>query len=438
MRRTIRGGLFLPLPGSKYDPEIFTLPAPPTIGIQTEGSDLCVSDGDLVRIGDRLTVRDGLYTLSPISGTVKIENGILWVDNDNQNTENPDPIPHLTKGLGELTPADVIDALREAAIPAASGEPLWRKLERAGSGCYLAAIPAFDPEPYFPLGANLAAAYAERLVDLLKLILMVFSAGQGRILLSFSDRRGQKKIRDAIGNFSSKIKIQKVLPVYPAHLDRPLFSLLTGKELGYKKTPEQAGVLILTPAEALAIADLFFSGQRYTHSYVFIDGVGVEPQLIKVPVGTRIADLPEISDRLRRTRIVENGLMRGSMVTPENFVRPATHALTVIRPPAERTVGSCIGCDRCFRVCPMYLSPRMILSSDIREDSPLGDLLSRTPVAGFLGVSRKGGYGRDSAAGCIGCGCCSYICPANLPLAENIAKLKKQKVSSIRAEVTKE
>ncbi len=426
MRRTIRGGVLLSLPNQKSTPEISTYPSPSVIGVPAEGAELCVFAGDSVKIGDKLAVRDALPILSPISGSVRIENGILFVDNDQENAEKDDPIPQTGKDLDTLTPADIIEAVREAGIPTPSGQPLWQKLERA-AGIYLAAIPAFDPEPYSGVSGALAAAYADRLVSALKLIMVVFAAGQGRILLSFSDKKIKKTIRDAIGDFSPKIRTQRVLPVYPAHLDRPLFSLLTGKELNCTRTPEEAGVLILSPAEALAIADLFLDGKRYTHTYVAIDGAGVrEPQTLRVPVGTPIGELPGISDRLRRTRVVENGIMRGNTVRPEDFVKPTTRSLTVIRQQTDRLPENCIGCDRCFRACPMYLSPRMILASDVREDSVVGRLLSGSPLGGIVGVSRKGGNNAGFAACCIECGCCSYVCPAGIPLAEEMSELKSQ------------
>lgn len=426
MRRTIRGGVLLTLPNQKNTPEISTFPSPSLIGIPVEGAEPCFSTGDAVKIGDKLAVRDALPILSPLSGTVRIENGILFVDSDGENAENPDPIPQIGKDLGQLTPADIIEAVREAGIPTRSGQPLWQKLERA-AGVYLVAVPAFDPEPYTGVSGSLSAAYADRLVSALKLIMVVFSAGQGQILLSFSDKKGKTIIRDAIGDFSSKIRIRRVLPTYPAHQDRPLFSLLTGKELNCKRTPEKAGVLILSPAEALAIADLFLDGVRYTHTYVAIGGVGVrEPRILRVPVGTRIGELPGIPNRIRDKRVVENGIMSGRAVNAEGFVKPNTRSLTVIRPRAERLPENCIGCDRCFRACPMYLSPRMILASDVRADSPVGRLLSGSPLGGIVGVSRKGGLNGSFAACCIECGCCSYVCPAGIPLTAQMSALKSQ------------
>lgn len=422
MRRTIRGGVLLSLPSTKHITEITDISAPVRTGLDLTGAKPCLTEGAHVRTGCKLAEQSGLPILSPITGTVRIEDNTLWVENDGQDGGTDDPIAETALPLDRLTPADLISAVRQAGIPDSAGRPLWQKLERAAGKIYLAAVCALDTQPGGGLSSVLAALRADTLISALKLILVVFSAGQGRVILSFSDRRGYKAIRDAVGGFSSRIRIQQVLPAYPAQSERPLFSLLTGKELSIRKSPEEAGVLILTPAELLAVADLFFEGRRYTRTYVSVDGDGVrEPLLLRVPVGMRIDQLPGIGDRLRHTRIVENGLMSGHEIRPDAFVRPATHALSVIRPQNSPSPDRCMGCDACFAACPMYLSPRMILSADRRDDSPLARFLTDNPLTGT--GTGTGGL-RPNAACCIGCGCCSYVCPAHLPLAEGMARLR--------------
>ncbi len=62
--------------------------------------------------------------------------------------------------------------------------------------------------------------------------------------------------------------------------------------------------------------------------------------------------------------------------------------------------GPCIRCARCVQACPMNLLPTTIAAYARR------DLLEETE--------------EYRALDCIECGCCSYSCPAAIPLVQAI------------------
>ncbi|MEG1990601.1 MAG: electron transport complex subunit RsxC, partial [Christensenella sp.] len=51
-------------------------------------------------------------------------------------------------------------------------------------------------------------------------------------------------------------------------------------------------------------------------------------------------------------------------------------------------------------VCPMHLMPMMISASALNENFERAE--------------------ENNAMDCMSCGCCSYICPAKKPIAQNI------------------
>ena len=71
--------------------------------------------------------------------------------------------------------------------------------------------------------------------------------------------------------------------------------------------------------------------------------------------------------------------------------------------------GPCIRCGNCINACPMGLSPVEIAGAYTKND---GEMLDKLMV--------------DL---CIGCGTCSYVCPAKRPVTQtmNLAKAVWQK-----------
>ena len=60
--------------------------------------------------------------------------------------------------------------------------------------------------------------------------------------------------------------------------------------------------------------------------------------------------------------------------------------------------GTCIGCGRCVKVCPIRLTPVMMVR-ELKADN----------------IDGAKSYGLMD---CIECGCCSYVCPGNVKLVQ--------------------
>lgn len=419
MRRSIRGGITLPISATKKSLSVHSLAKFFSVGWDT----LTLPEGSRVRIGDPIGLIGGLPVLSPISGTVHADGNAMFIHADDADTHSVGKDNEARffgapagKGVLELTPADLIQAVRDAAIPCyETRDPLADKLSRAEGRVYQIAIAAFDCQPYIYDSVALTVHDPDKLINALKIVMSVLGAGSGQVLLPMRGK-GEKELRKAIGSFSGKIRIHRVLPTYPANRDRLVYTLLTGRELSFQKTPEEAGVLILSPTEAAAISDLFLLNKPFTRTLICVDGPLIgDPGCLWTPVGTKISDLLDQCFADDSGVLIENGLMDGHEVDREDFVTPYTRSLTLITKPAKRTPTDCIGCNRCFAVCPMYLSPKRILAVDSESDSPLRSV---------IGAYRSDPGQRLNSLGCIGCGCCSYVCPAKLPLREKMQDLK--------------
>ncbi len=136
---------------------------------------------------------------------------------------------------------------------------------------------------------------------------------------------------------------------------------------------------------------------------------------LKVRIGTPISSLIEYGGGMPEDtgKIVNGGPMMGRAVAnPEAPVTKGTSGILLIRRKGSvrKTPQSCIKCAKCVGVCPMGLEPYLM-----------------------YGFARRLRYEELEAAhitDCIECGCCSYTCPAYLPLLDYI-RLGKSEVAKI-------
>ena len=89
--------------------------------------------------------------------------------------------------------------------------------------------------------------------------------------------------------------------------------------------------------------------------------------------------------------------------------------MTVDETPEIRKIYPCIKCAECVNSCPMRLNPSML------------GILSRKSEFEMMAEQYH-------LYDCFECGCCSYVCPANIPLVQHfrIAKtvLRERKASA--------
>ena len=140
-------------------------------------------------------------------------------------------------------------------------------------------------------------------------------------------------------------------------------------------SPLDVKCVVFNVATVYAIQDALFFGHPLTHRAVTITGGAVtRPRNLWVPIGTPLGHLLE-----------EAGGLRGEH-----------------KPQGNGAV--CIRCGKCVAACPMHLAPTFI-----RRALDEGDMAR---------------LARYHVEDCISCGCCSFICPAQIPLVETVARAR--------------
>ena len=226
-----------------------------------------------------------------------------------------------------------------------------------------------------------------------------------------------KKVREEKG---VSIEVILVKTKYPQGAEKDIITAATGREVPAGKLPAAAGCVVCNVGTVCAISEAFREGKPLIERAFTVSGLGVkEPKNLYAPIGTLVSDLvgSEIQLQENVAKIISGGPMMGfSMQSAEFPVLKGTSGILFLTESEIDVTDSspCIGCGKCVEVCPMRLTPVMIVRS-VQADS-LADAKN---------------YGLMD---CFECGSCAYICPATVRLVQIIRLGKNMERTRISAE----
>lgn len=201
---------------------------------------------------------------------------------------------------------------------------------------------------------------------------------------------------------------------YPMGGERQLIPAVLGRTVpsAPKGLPLDVGVVVINVATAHSIARAVARGLPLTHRVVTITGGGVnKPGNWLVPIGTMLSELIEASGGAmdQALKVLAGGPMMGPTVPHlEVPVVKGTGGFTVMTEAetCRQKEAPCIRCSRCVDNCPLHLSPTKIAHAIKFRDYDFAN--------------------QYDMYGCCECGCCSFVCPAKIPLAQYIRAGKSQ------------
>ncbi|MEG0071086.1 MAG: electron transport complex subunit RsxC [Raoultibacter sp.] len=199
------------------------------------------------------------------------------------------------------------------------------------------------------------------------------------------------------------ISVRSLRSQYPQGAENLLVYNVTGRTVlrGLRQT--DVGVMLFNVTTMSMIGKFFIDGMPLTRRRLTVAGDAIaHPQNLEVVIGTRIGEIIDFCGLTKEPReIVVGGPMMGNAQIDIDYpiVRQNNSLLVFSRDvPAEDEPTNCIRCGRCTNTCPMHLAP-----IDIQRAYMLKDIDKLDYLAADL---------------CMGCGVCSYVCPAKRPLAQ--------------------
>lgn len=374
-----------------------------------------VRPGDQVAVGQPIAQGGGGYVHASVSGKVTAvaewphpwgNTGLsIVIRNDGQDTpwsDGPEPLKP-----DQITLEVLADRVKQAGIVGMGGGayPTDEKLRQAAGKVDTLIVNAAECEPYVTADHRLLLERSDRILRGAQLLARCMGAQRAVIVTEGDKLNAVEAVERRLRKRSGKVELRTVRTRYPLGAEKQIVQTVTGREVPPGSAPLDVKCLVLNVATVFAIQAALFQGEALTHRAVTVTGGAVaRPRNLWVPIGTPLRCLLESAGGLREKPqlILTGGPMMGTPLFDLNApVVKNTNALICLagyERRQEQPESVCIRCGKCVAACPMHLTPTFIARA-VRQ----GD---RRRLPGF--------HPQD----CMECGCCSYICPARIPLLE--------------------
>jgi electron transport complex protein RnfC len=210
-----------------------------------------------------------------------------------------------------------------------------------------------------------------------------------------------------------EITVQALKVKYPQGAEKMLIKAVSGREVPSGALPSSIGALVQNVATTANVAAVFETGQPLIERIITVTGRGIrEPGNWVIPFGTRLRDVITHCGGLTddAAEILYGGPMMGqSQANLDVPVLKATGGILVLADEEckKQEIMPCIRCGKCLEACPVFLNPQL-----------MGDLAK---VGRYEEMAAEANLGD-----CMLCGCCSYVCPSNIPLSQLFAMSRAQ------------
>ena len=179
------------------------------------------------------------------------------------------------------------------------------------------------------------------------------------------------KLKDG-AKLSDRIILKTLPDVYPMGDEISLIYQATGRVVKLGNLPITSGVIVLNVETLYNVARAVKMGESVTEKYVTIGGDIPEAIVVKVPIGTSVAELFEKNSITipEGYTVLDGGPSMGKVIDPENAVITKTTKGLLILPDnceailskyldGEKSIAraetACCQCTRCTDMCPRHL-----------------------------------------------------------------------------------
>ena len=382
-----------------------------------------VAVGDYVKVGQKIGEAAGFISApihSSVSGTViAVEDRphatrgtclAVVVENDGKNEIHESVKPN--KSLDELTPAEIIDIVKNAGIVGMGGAgfPTYVKLN-PGKPIDAVLVNACECEPMLTADHRVLLEYADEIVFGLKAVMKTVAAPKGIIVIEENKPDAIALLQEKVADIEG-MEVLEVSTQYPQGGEKMLIKRAMGRSVPSGKLPADVGACVTNVSTVKAISDAIQTGMPLVERVTTVTGKYIpNPGNFVVKIGTPASELVAACGGVQGTDVTvkAGGPMMG--FPQENLDAPimkgSNGIITVDTDECE--AQECIKCGRCVDVCPMELKP-LQFAKQLMDPAALKAL---------------------NIMDCMECRCCEYICSSKIPLV-TLIKMGKNAVRGMK------
>ncbi len=424
------------------DRPVEILPVPPVVTIpiaQHIGAPATpiVQKGDAVKVGQVIAQSSGFVSAnihSPVSGKVeKIDDvvdasgyrrtAILIKTEGDEWEASIDRSPDIKKEI-TASAEEILQRISAAGIVGLGGAtfPAHVKLSPPpGKTCDILIINGVECEPYLTSDHRLMLEKGEEMLIGVQLLMRALKVEKAIVGI-------ENNKPDAIHHISQLcqaipgVSVQPLKVQYPQGGEKQLIDACIGRQIPSGKLPIEVGAVVQNVGTAFAVYEAVQKNKPLIERIVTVTGLSVKkPGNYLARIGTPMADLIEAAGGLPEDtgKVIGGGPMMGKALTSIDIPLTKGSSGILIMPreiASRKPVENCIRCSKCVSVCPMGLSPYLLMT-----------------------LAEKAIWDRaeeEKIMDCIECGSCSFTCPSSRPLLDYI-RLGKGKVGQIMRSRTK-
>lgn len=412
------------------------LPVPPVVSIplaQHIGApaQALVKKGDEVKVGQVIAQSAGFVSAnihSPVSGKVAKVDQVVDASGYRKaaiiiNTEGDEWVEDIDRSailVKEITarPEAIVKKIGEAGIVGLGGAtfPAHVKLSPPpGKTCDVLIINGVECEPYLTSDHRLMLEKGEELLVGIRLLMTALHVKKAIIGIENNKPDAIAHMEKLASEYEG-IRVQPLKVQYPQGGEKQLIDACMGRQVPSGKLPIEVGAVVHNVGTAYAVYEAVQKNKPLIERIVTVTGLSLaRPANFLTRIGTPISALIEAAGGLPDDtgKIIGGGPMMGKALTSTEIpVTKGTSGVLLMPQPlaSRKPVDPCIRCAKCVSVCPMGLSPYLLM-----------------PLAEKAIWDRAE---EENVMDCIECGSCSFTCPSSRPLLDYI-RLGKAKVGQI-------
>lgn len=379
--------------------------------------------GDAVVAGEKIGAASSFISAdihSPVNGTITDIKKITLANS--VITDAFVIVPDADNPLGsweahsyeDLSSKELLDLVKDMGVVGTGGAtfPTHVKLSvPKGKSVDALVINGVECEPYLTADHRLMLEHTDEILQGVMIAAKITSPQKIIIGVENNKKDAISVLRETIRSKGYPITVTPLKVKYPQGDEKQLLKATIRREIPSGKLPLDVGAVVVNVGTAFAIYEAVVLRKPLIDRIVTVSGEAMSSKRnLRVPLGAKVADLIAFAGGAAHEpdKFVSGGPMMGFAFYDDQIpVIKGTSGILALDndkvTQAPTTV--CISCGRCVAACPMGLQPTKLyrlIENRKYEDAMAMNLMD-----------------------CKECGCCSFSCPAHLPLVHGM-KLGKR------------